>query len=71
MSDTHLLTGCLEYVDIVKCCFSKRLNKNPTSYKAFGGSNILGSRSGTVRRYGLVGGNVSLWRWAFKVSSYP
>jgi hypothetical protein len=29
-----------------------------------GGMNMLGQGSGTIRRCGLVGGSVSLWRCA-------
>ena len=35
-----------------------------------GGLNTLGPGSGTIRRYGLVGGSVSLWEWALRSSSY-
>jgi hypothetical protein len=33
-----------------------------------GGLNMLGPESGTIR-CGLVGGSVSLWRWALRPSS--
>lgn len=32
------------------------------------GSNMLVPGSGTNRRYGLVGGSLSLWEWALRPS---
>ena len=37
--------------------------------KKCGGLNMLGPRSGTVGRHGLVGGSMSLWRWTLSPSS--
>ena len=38
-------------------------------YYRCGGLNMFGQGSGTVRRCGLVGGSLSLWRWALRSSS--
>ena len=35
-----------------------------------GGLNMLGSGSGSIRKYALVGGGISFWEWALRHSSF-
>jgi len=42
--------------------------EGPSTKAACGGLNMLGPGSGTLRRCGLVGRNVSLWGWALRPS---
>ena len=49
-------------------CYSNS-NALKHSLSISGGLNMLGPRSGTIKRYSLVGVAVSLWAWALRPSS--
>ena len=56
--DSYETENCLKYVT----------DRKMTQVGYCGGLNMLGLGSGTLMRYGLVGGCLSLWGWALRPS---